>query len=64
MDRIERLERVEAQLEIGQLPIRYALAVDARDVDAWLDLFVPDRHCNDAGYALMARAFAARLRER
>lgn len=39
---IERLERVEAQFAIGQLAIRYALAVDARDVDAWLDLFVPD----------------------
>lgn len=39
---LERLERVEAQLAIGQLPIRYALAVDARDVDGWLALFVPD----------------------
>lgn len=38
----DRLERVEARLEIGQLPIRYALAVDARDVDAWLELFIPD----------------------
>ena len=39
---LERLDRVESQLAIGQLPIRYALAVDTRDVDAWLDLFVPD----------------------
>lgn len=39
---LERLERVEAQLAIGQLPIRYALAVDERDVDAWVSLFVPD----------------------
>jgi hypothetical protein len=39
---VERLDRVESQLAIGQLAIRYALAVDARDVDAWLDLFVPD----------------------
>ena len=38
----ERLDRIESQLAIGQLPIRYALAVDARDVDAWLELFVPD----------------------
>ncbi|MBS9376418.1 nuclear transport factor 2 family protein [Rhodococcus sp. B50] len=37
-----RLARTEAQLEIGQLPIRYALAVDQRDIDAWLALFVPD----------------------
>ena len=38
----ERLDRVESQLAIGQLPIRYAMAVDGRDVDTWLGLFVPD----------------------
>jgi hypothetical protein len=37
-----RIERIEAHLEIQQLPIRYALAVDGRDVDAWVNLFVPD----------------------
>jgi SnoaL-like domain len=37
-----RLACVEAQLAIGQLPIRYALAVDQRDLDAWTALFVPD----------------------
>jgi hypothetical protein len=37
-----RLERVESQLAIQQLPIRYALAVDGRDVDSWVQLFVPD----------------------
>jgi len=37
-----RLALVEAQLAIGQLPIRYALAVDQRDLDAWVGLFVPD----------------------
>jgi SnoaL-like domain len=37
-----RLERVESRLEIAQLPIRYAMAVDARDVDTWVSLFVPD----------------------
>ncbi|MGZ5397802.1 MAG: nuclear transport factor 2 family protein, partial [Mycobacterium sp.] len=37
-----RVQRVEDMLAIGQLPIRYALAVDERDVDAWVDLFVPD----------------------
>jgi SnoaL-like domain len=37
-----RLQRVEDMLAIGQLPIRYAMAVDERDVDAWVDLFVPD----------------------
>jgi hypothetical protein len=37
-----RLTRLEAGWEIGQLPIRYALAVDSRDLDAWTRLFVPD----------------------
>ena len=38
----ERMARIEARLDIGQLPIRYAMAVDSRDVDTWLSLFVPD----------------------
>ncbi|MDO8364769.1 MAG: nuclear transport factor 2 family protein [Actinomycetota bacterium] len=38
----ERIGRIEARLEIGQLPIRYAMAVDSRDLDTWLSLFVPD----------------------
>ena len=37
-----RLDAIESRLAIGQLPIRYAMAVDARDVDAWVSLFVPD----------------------
>ena len=37
-----RIERIESHLAIQQLPIRYALAVDGRDVDTWVDLFVPD----------------------
>jgi hypothetical protein len=41
-DLAERLARVESRLAIGQLPIRYAMAVDARDVDTWVSLFVPD----------------------
>ena len=38
----ERLERVESQLAVQQLPIRYALAVDSRDLDAWVGCFRPD----------------------
>ena len=38
----ERVERIEAHLAIQQLPIRYAMAVDARDVDAWVNCFRPD----------------------
>ena len=41
-DLLRRLDRLESHLEIQQLPIRYALAVDGRDVDAWVRLFVPD----------------------
>lgn len=37
-----RLAAMEARLEIGQLPIRYAMAVDGRDLDTWVGLFVPD----------------------
>jgi SnoaL-like domain len=37
-----RLARLEAHQAIGQLPIRYAIAVDSRDVDTWVNLFVPD----------------------
>jgi SnoaL-like domain len=36
-----RLERLESQLAIQQLPIRYAMAIDGRDVEAWVKLFVP-----------------------
>ena len=37
-----RLARIEARQAIGQLPIRYAIAVDTRNLDDWVDLFVPD----------------------
>ena len=41
-ERLERLERIEAHLAIEQLAIRYAMAVDARDMDAWVGCFRPD----------------------
>jgi SnoaL-like domain len=37
-----RLDRLESHLAIQQLPIRYAMAVDGRDVDTWVRLFVPN----------------------
>ena len=37
-----RLERLEATLEIRQLVSRYALAVDSRDLETLVSLFVPD----------------------
>ncbi|OHV32264.1 MULTISPECIES: nuclear transport factor 2 family protein [Pseudofrankia] len=37
-----RLDRMESLAEIRQLPYRYALALDSRDMDALVALFVPD----------------------
>lgn len=45
----ERLERVESQLAIQQLAARYAVAIDGRDLDAWVSLFVPDVDCGSHG---------------
>ena len=38
----ERLDRVESEAMIRQLPARYARALDARDLEALVDLFHPD----------------------
>lgn len=46
---LRRIERLESQLAIQQLPIRYALAVDGRDLDAWVGLFVDDVNCGRHG---------------
>jgi hypothetical protein len=48
-DLAERLDRIESSLEIQQLPIRYALAVDGRDIDAWVGLFREDVNCGRFG---------------
>jgi hypothetical protein len=48
-DILARLERVESTLAIQQLPIRYAIAVDSRDVDTWVSLFVEDVDCRRYG---------------
>lgn len=45
----QRLDRVESVHAIEQLAIRYALAVDGRDVDAWLALFPADVDCGRHG---------------
>src|SRR2546421_11304177 len=36
------LDGIESRLPIGQLPIRYAIAVDSRDLDGWAACFRPD----------------------
>src|SRR3954451_12791257 len=38
----ERLDRLESLAAIRQLPYRYAVAVDSRDIEMLVDLFVPD----------------------
>ena len=54
MDVLGRLERVEAQLAIQQLPARYALAVDTRNMDALVALFVDDVDCGTRGIGRQA----------
>ena len=45
----ERVDRLEALHAIGQLAIRYAVAVDGRDVESWLALFPQDVCCGRHG---------------
>jgi hypothetical protein len=64
-DLVQRLQRVEDTLAIQQLPIRYAMAVDSRDVDGWTALFVPDVRVgrNASGRTALRDAIAPQLRE-
>ena len=63
-DGLTALERVVARDEIRQLAYRYALAIDARDLDALVALFVPDvRVGADAtGRPALRKSFDASLR--
>lgn len=45
----QRIDRVDSMLAIQQLAARYALAVDSRDIDGWLSLFVEDVDCGRRG---------------
>ena len=45
----KRLERIEAQLAIQQLPARYAVAVDSRNLDDLVGLFAADVNCGRWG---------------
>ena len=38
----ERMDRLESLAEIQQLPARYGVAIDSRDMDMMVELFVPD----------------------
>jgi hypothetical protein len=48
-DLLARLDRIESMQAIQQLPMRYALAVDGRDLDIWVGLFVEDVNCGRHG---------------
>lgn len=46
---LQRIDRIESQLAIGQLVSRYALALDSRDLDAMVLLFADDVNCGRWG---------------
>lgn len=48
-DLTDRIDRIESKLAIQQLPIRYAMAIDGRDIEQWVRLFVPDVDCGRYG---------------
>lgn len=61
----DRLDRLESLADIRQLAVRYAQAVDARDLDALVALFVPDVRVgrDGRGRGELRRWFAAGLRD-
>jgi len=46
---VQRIDRIESQLAIQQLVARYALALDARDLDTMVMLFTDDVNCGRLG---------------
>ena len=46
---LARIDRMESQLALQELVARYAMAVDARDLDTWLSLFIDDVDCGRRG---------------
>jgi hypothetical protein len=61
---LSRLDRVESMLAIQQLAARYALAVDSRDLDSWVQLFIADVNCgrHGVGRKVLRDVIAASLR--
>ena len=62
-DLAQRLDRIESSLAIQQLPIRYALAVDGRNIDAWVSLFPKNVNCgrHGSGRDVLHRFIAERI---
>lgn len=46
---LDRLDRLESLQEIQELAHRYAMAVDARDIDTFLGLYIEDVDCGRRG---------------
>jgi ketosteroid isomerase-like protein len=61
---LDALEKLSAFEEIRQLAARYALAVDSRDLDALIELFVDDVQVgrNDRGREALRASFDGSLR--
>ena len=61
----QRLDRMESLAEIRQLPYRYALALDSRDMDALVELFVPDVRvgAGEVGRDALKRWFTETMRQ-
>jgi ketosteroid isomerase-like protein len=60
----DRLQQIESSLAISQLPSRYAMALDARDLDALVALFVDDvaAGAHGSGRDALKRWYDAALR--
>jgi hypothetical protein len=61
----ERLDRMESLADIRQLPYRYALALDARDLDTLVTLFEPDVRVgrDETGREALKRWFTETMRK-
>ncbi|HTH27173.1 MAG TPA: nuclear transport factor 2 family protein [Sphingobium sp.] len=63
-DLARRLDRIESSLSIQQLPARYAMAVDSRNLDALAALYVDDVDYGEAGkgHEVLKQQFTLNLR--
>ena len=63
-DLLARIDRIESTQAIQQLPMRYALAVDGRNIDEWVSLFVEDVNCgrHGTGRDVLKQVIAPELR--
>ncbi len=62
---MDDLSRLIARDDIRQLAYRYALAIDSRDIDALLELFVDDVQVgrNAFGHPALRKSFESQLRD-